>query len=256
MNEIEALIKTNHLIGRTTWDKACSSQINDGAKYHFCNETLRDEFYIYQWDINNCEKYSIFLSQGQYPIKGLHYMLEAMPLILKKFPEAKVYISGKDMTKSDSFKDKLLMTYYGKYIKKMIRKLNLERNVVFTGPLDEVKMCQRFLKSHVFVSPSTIENESNSLSEAKIMGVPSVASYVGGVIDRIEHNIDGFHYPHDAPYMLAHYVCEIFENDNLALRFSFNAREHALKTHDREKNTRRLIEIYKEIIDKNPDEEI
>lgn len=247
-NEIEALKKTNHIIGRTTWDKACSSQINPKAKYHFCNETLRVEFYKHQWDINDCEKYSIFLSQGQYPIKGLHYMLEAMPLILKKFPQTKVYISGKDITKSDSIKDKLLMTYYGKYIRKMIKRLDLERNVVFTGPLDEEKMCQRYLKSHVFVCPSSIENSPNSLGEAMILGVPSIASYVGGIPDMLKDKEEGFLYQHDAPYMLAHYICEIFEKKDLAIKFSKNAREHALKTHDRNENTRRLIKIYNEIV--------
>jgi len=249
-NEIEAIKRTNHIIGRTTWDKACSNQINPQANYHFCNETLREEFYKHQWDVNDCEKHSIFLSQGQYPIKGLHYMLEAIPLILKRFPKAKVYISGKDITKSDSIKDKLLMTYYGKYIKKMIKKLNLERNVVFTGPLDEKKMCQRYLKSHVFVCPSSIENSPNSLGEAMILGVPSVASYVGGIPDMLKDKEEGFLYQHDAPYMLAQYVCEIFENQDLALKFSKNARERALKTHDRDENTRRLIEIYNEIVSK------
>lgn len=249
-NEIEAIKRTNHIIGRTTWDKACSNQINPQANYHFCNETLREEFYKHQWDVNDCEKHSIFLSQGQYPIKGLHYMLEAIPLILKRFPKAKVYISGKDITKSDSIKDKLLMTYYSKYIKKMIKKLNLERNVVFTGQLDEKKMCQRYLKSHVFVCPSSIENSPNSLGEAMILGVPSVASYVGGIPDMLKDKEEGFLYQHDAPYMLAQYVCEIFENQDLALKFSKNARERALKTHDRDENTRRLIEIYNEIVSK------
>lgn len=249
-NEIEAIKRTNHIIGRTTWDKACSNQINPQANYHFCNETLREEFYKHQWDVNDCEKHSIFLSQGQYPIKGLHYMLEAIPLILKRFPKAKVYISGKDITKSDSIKDKLLMTYYGKYIKKMIKKLNLERNVVFTGQLDEKKMCQRYLKSHVFVCPSSIENSPNSLGEAMILGVPSVASYVGGIPDMLKDKEEGFLYQHDAPYMLAQFVCEIFENQDLALKFSKNARERALKTHDRDENTRRLIEIYNEIVSK------
>ncbi|WP_313449042.1 glycosyltransferase [Streptococcus parasuis] len=247
-NEIESLQKTNHIIGRTTWDKACSSQINPDAKYHFCNETLREEFYKHKWSINDCEKHSIFLSQGQYPIKGLHYMLEAMPLILKKFPQAKVYISGKDITKSDSIKDKLLMTYYGKYIRKMIKGLGLERNVVFTGHLDEEKMCQRYLKSHVFVCPSSIENSPNSLGEAMILGVPSIASYVGGIPDMLKDKEEGFLYQHDAPYMLAHYICEIFEKKDLAIKFSKNAREHALKTHDRNENTRRLIKIYNEIV--------
>ena len=250
-NEIKSLQKTKHIIGRTTWDKACSSQINPEAKYHFCNETLREEFYKHQWEVNNCEKHSIFLSQGQYPIKGLHYMLEAMPLILKKFPNAKVYISGKDITKSDTFKDKLLMTYYGKYIKKMIIRMDLERNIVFTGPLDEEKMCHRYLKSHVFVCPSSIENSPNSLGEAMVLGVPCVASDVGGVSDMLKHKEEGFVYQTDAPYMLAHYVCEIFENEDLAMKFSKNARIHALKTHDPLTNTAQLIKIYKNILNKD-----
>lgn len=248
-NEIEAIKKTKHIIGRTTWDRACTSQINPNAKYHFCNETLREEFYNHQWDISKCEKHSIFVSQGQYPIKGLHYVLEAMPLILKRFPDTKLYVSGKDIVKTDTLKDRFLMTYYRKYIKKMIRNLKLEQKIVFTGLLNEKQMCQQYLKSHVFVCPSTIENSPNSLGEAMILGVPCIGSYVGGVPDMLEHGKEGFLYQHDAPYMLAHYVCQIFENNNLALRFSEKARLHALETHDRETNTKRLIEIYDSILE-------
>lgn len=67
----------------------------------------------------------------------------------------------------------------------------------------------------------------------------------------LKHKEEGFVYQTDAPYMLAHYVCEIFENEDLALKFSKNAREHALTTHDRDANTRRLIEIYEKITGEN-----
>ena len=249
--EIEALQKVKHIIGRTTWDKACTSQINPNAQYHFCNETLRDEFYKYSWDINNCEKHSIFVSQGSYPIKGLHFMLEAMPLILKWFPDTKLYVGGQNITKSDTLKDKIKISSYGKYIKELIKRYNLGKSIVFTGILDEKQMCRRYLKSHVFVSPSIVENESNSLSEAKIIGVPCVASYVGGVIDRIEHEKDGFFYQHDALYMLAYYVCEIFANNDLALQFSKKAKINAQKTNEIKINIQTLKKIYKEIYEKN-----
>ena len=249
--EIKALQKVKHIIGRTTWDKACSFQINPDAQYHFCNEILRDEFYKYCWDIKKCEKHSIFVSQGSYPIKGLHFMLEAMPLILKSFPDTTLYISGQNITKSDTLKEKLKMSSYGKYIKELIERCDLEKIVVFTGILDEKQMCQRFLKSHVFVSSSIVENESNSLSEAKIMGVPSVASYVGGVTDRIEHGKDGFFYQHDAPYMLAYYVCKIFENEDLAISFSKKAKINAQKTNNIKINIQTLKRIYKEIYKKS-----
>lgn len=249
--EIESINNTKYIIGRTTWDRVCVMQINPGANYYHCNETLREEFYKHEWQLKECEKYTIFLSQGQYPIKGLHFLIEALPIILKNFPETKVYISGKNIVSPSSIKDKMLMTYYGKYNKGLIKKYDLNNNIIFTGLLDEKLMCQRFINSHVFVSPSTVENESNSLSEAKLLGVPSVASYVGGVIDRIDHGFDGFLYQHDAPYMLAHYVCEIFANDQLALKLSANARQRALKTHDKVTNTNRLLQIYNEILNAN-----
>jgi len=249
--EIEALQKVKHVIGRTTWDKACSLLINPNLQYHHCNEILRKVFYSHMWHIDQCESCSIFISQGNRPLKGLHYMLEAMQLILKEFPKTKLYIGGHNITKSDTLKEKLKISSYGKYIKELIRRYNLEKSIVFTGILDEKQMCEQYLKSHVFVCPSSIENSPNSLGEAMILGVPCVASDVGGIADLLKHREEGFVYQADAPYMLAHYVCEIFENDKLALQFSKKAREHAMKTHDREKNTNRMIDIYKNIIGKS-----
>ena len=248
ISEIDALKNTDNFIGRTSWDHAVTSQVNRSANYYFCNETLRDKFYSEKWNFNKCEKYSIFLSQGQYSIKGLHFAIEALEIIRDEFPTVKMYVSGKDITKADTFKNKLLMTYYGKYIKRLIKKKKLDNNVIFTGPLNEDEMCSKFLDSHVFVSASTIENESNSLSEAKILGVPSVASYVGGVVDRINHGVDGFHYQHDAPYMLAYYVSEIFRDVKLAESLSHNSVINANKIHDQEANTARLLSIYTSIV--------
>jgi glycosyltransferase involved in cell wall biosynthesis len=140
------------------------------------------------------------------------------------------------------------MTYYGKYLKKIIINLRLEKHVIFTGLLSESEMCQRYIRSHVFVCPSSIENSPNSLGESMILGVPSVASFVGGIPDMLKDKEDGFLYQHDAPYMLAYYVCKIFEDDDLALKFSTNARKRALRTHDISQNTKRLMDIYDEII--------
>ena len=246
--EVETLQLARYAIGRTTWDYASTKQINPMIKYNFCNEILREEFYQHVWDINKCEKFSIFISQATYPIKGLHFILEAMPLILKRFPNTKLYISGSDITKTDTLKEKLKKTSYAKYIIELIKKYNLADNIIFTGLLDEKQMCERYLKSNVFVCSSSIENSPNSLGEAMILGVPCVASDVGGISDMLVNNEEGFIYQPDASYMLAYYVCEIFGNEKLALRFSENAREHALKTHNREENTKMLTGIYNNIM--------
>jgi glycosyltransferase involved in cell wall biosynthesis len=102
-----------------------------------------------------------------------------MPLILRDYPGTKIYVGGLDITRSKSRFRTLLKTTYSKYILKRIKALNLRENIVFLGLLDEKGMCERYLSSHVFVSPSSIENTSYSLLEAKYLGVPSIASYVG-----------------------------------------------------------------------------
>lgn len=248
VSEIQVIKQSTDIIGRTSWDYACVKQLNDNLNYHFCNESLREEFYNHRWEIEKMEKYSIFLSQGQYSIKGLHYVIEAMPIIIKNYPNARLYVGGKNIILKTSIKDRLLITYYGKYIKELIKKYKLEKNVIFVGELDEIAMCQRYLKSNVFVCPSTIENSPNSLAEAMILGVPSIATNVGGILDMLDHKKDGLIYQTDAPYMLAHHICEIFENPDLANFLSKNARKKALDAHDIQKNTKKLLEIYTKIL--------
>jgi glycosyltransferase involved in cell wall biosynthesis len=247
-HEIEALRKTKHVIGRTDFDKAISTKANQQVQYHVCNESLRDSFYASQWRLDQCKRYSIFVSQATYPIKGLHYMIEAFSKIVRSFPESSLYVAGYDITKNATLKDKIRIGRYGKYIIRQIDRYGLKEKITFVGPLAENEMCGTYLKSHVFVSASTIENSSNSVSEAMMLGVPTVSSYVGGIKNLLTGGVDGFLYQHDAPYMLAYYVCQIFSSDELATSFSMHAREHALKTHDRQKNRDDLLAIYDSVI--------
>ena len=122
--EEQTLSIARHVIGRTDWDRACVTRINPNINYHFCNESLRTPFYENAWDINKCEKHSIFVSQSNYPIKGFHNMLEAMSDIVKSFPDAHLYTTGVNPLKF-SFKQKIFESYYSKHIRKLIKKYHL-----------------------------------------------------------------------------------------------------------------------------------
>lgn len=248
VDEVATLRLSTEIIGRTTWDEACVTQMNPTANYRKCNEILRESFYNGEWNVQNCERYSIFVSQGSYPIKGLHLMLEAMPLILKRFPRAHLFVAGQDVTGGHSLTGRLKLTSYGKHIRELIKENGLADHVSFTGPLDEAAMRERFLKSHVFALPSTIENSPNSLGEAMLLGVPTVAAAVGGVMDMAQPGVDALTYQADAPYMLAHQICRIFSSNHIAEQLGSNARARSRATHDIEGNTAVLIEIYNSIL--------
>ena len=83
-----------------------------------------------------------------------------------------------------------------------------------------------------------------------MLGVPTVASDVGGVKNLMTHGEDGFVYPYDEPKVLAWYIKKIFDDDELALRFSESARKRAEKIYDVQKNADRLREIYKTVTGK------
>lgn len=242
--EIASIKKCRNISGRTEWDRACVTQINKSVRYWNINEILRDIFYqnIGRWKIENCNRHSIFLSHIYCPIKGLHYFLKAMPYILNDYPNMIIRIAGNDIT--------YMNDGYGKYIKRIISDLKLERNIKFLGKLSEEEMCKEYMSANIFVCPSSIENSSNSVCEAMLIGTPVISSYVGGLPSLITHGLNGFLYQSNEPEMLAFYIKEIFENTILACELSKEATFSMSKKMDIEKNGNEVLKMYAEIANK------
>lgn len=254
--EQEVLKKVSHIAGRTELDACYASLWNPDAAYFHLNETLRSVFYEGQWPTADYEPYTIFMSQGDYPIKGLHYMLRALPLVRKSYPEVRLVVAGNSLVSCRTLKDKIKLSGYGKYLRRLLKQYDLKSAVRFAGRLTGEEMKEQYLRSGVYVCCSTMENSPNSLGEAMILGVPCVAADVGGIPSIFTDREDGILFKgfrkdsieRDAEGAvagrLAEAVMEIFGNEEKKKYYCGNARRHAQATHDREKNYRRLLEIY------------
>lgn len=244
--EKEIISKVYHIIGRTSWDQERTWAINPNAYYHYGGETLRSVFYSGSiWEYKKCVRHSIFLSQANYPIKGLHMVLKAMPLVLYHYPDATLRIAGSDIIRSKGWLEKIRLSDYGNIIRKLIKKYNLENCVSFTGQLDEEGMKEEYLRSNVFVCPSSIENSPNSLGEAQILGVPVIASYVGGIPDMMKKDEEHL-YRFEEVEMLAYKIVQLFNKEENVDTSSM--RLEALQRHDPTQNTKSLLKIYSIII--------
>ena len=222
--ERELLRKAKYVMGRTTWDYACVKQINPQIEYTYCSEILNPIYSANKWDIRNIVRHRIFVSQATYPLKGFHVLLEAFPQILERYPDTEIYVAGANILSSDTLMDRIKRTTYAEYLLRRIDEMDIPREKIhYVGALDAQGMLEQYLKCNVFVLPSIIENSSNSLGEAMCLGVPCIASFVGGVQDTIRNRIDGLFYPFDEPYMLSFFVCKVFEDDSLALELGRNA---------------------------------
>lgn len=243
--EREMIQSVSHIIGRTSWDYAHVKAINPNIIYHHGDETLRDEFYTdLHWHYGQCLPHSIVvISSYSSPFKGLHQVLKALPIILREYPDTHVKVLGQDPTFGYQSSQWWRVSGYGRYIISLIKKLNLREKVSFIGPKSAEEMRTELLRSNLFLLPSAIENSPNSLAEAQILGVPCVASYVGGVPDMMkgcEENL----YRYEEIEMMAEIVCRVFRKKDHQVDISSAAAER----HNPEKNLKELIKTYNTIV--------
>ncbi len=251
-HEREALLLTGNVTGRTLFDKTEVSKINPQAHYYPLNETMRSSFYDGKWEEKNAVPHSIFLSQGDYPLKGFHFVLQAMPKILEKYPDAHLYVSGNNIIGRGQSKYPYFLraSAYGKYIKSLISAGKLKKHVTMVGMLDEEAMKQQFLRSSLYLCASVVENSPNSLGEAMLLGMPIVTAEVGGIPSLATSGKECLFFDKGDPEKLAEAVCQMWDEPVIAGVYGDNARKRALLTHDADTNYNRLLEIYRDIASK------
>ena len=236
------------VMGRTFWDESCARQICQDVKYRFCEEILREPFYQNKefWDVDKCHRHTIFVSQAGYPVKGFHFLLRAVGILKEKYPDLAVYVGGSNPMAEDRTGN---ISSYGRYLKSFGEKYGALKYIHFTGLLDAAQMIEQYRSANVFVSASTIEDTSNSIAEAMMVGTPIVSSCVGGVPGWVHHLNDCILYPCDEAYMLAAWVRRIFEDDDLARKLSSAARAYVNQRHTKKSIKKQLLSIYREACD-------
>lgn len=235
--------KANYCIGRTHFDKAEAEKINPEIKYFSCNRILRSDFYSYSWDIEKAEKHKLFGIRSEIPYKGLHYAVKVIAKLKAKYPDVILEVPGG--LKVDEPLSSIAS--YPKYINELIDKYDVRENIVFLPSLNPQEIAEHMMSSRAFYQYSIIENSPNSLAEAQVMGVPAVASDVGGTSSYAENGVSGLLFEVDNIDECAEKISRIFEEDALCLSLSENGKKLAEERHDVRTNTEKLISIYREI---------
>jgi L-malate glycosyltransferase len=245
--EIETIKSAKNLSGRTNWDLAYFRKFNPDADYYRCNRILREPFYKHKWSIDEIERHSIYVGNSYQPLKGFHFIINAVSVLKGRFPDIKVYVAGTSPY-DKRLKRNIVRNGYAFYLRSLIYKLDLKDNIVFLGNIDAEDVILKLKRVNLFCLPSTIENSPNTLSEAMILGVPSVASFVGGVGDMAINNEEVLFYRYDEIDFLVHQISRIFKDDRLAIKLSSNSRKKALKMHSINDNIEKIYKCYKSIL--------
>lgn len=245
--EKEVFKLAGHCSGRTEFDKKAAVAMNETIQYHHMNETLREEFYEGKWDATALNNHKIFVSQADYPLKGFHTVLVALPEVIKAYPDTTVSIAGNNITQYSTLLSRIKIGTYGKYLRKLIGRNGLEEHVIWKGRLTANQMKEEYLSASVYVCSSYCENSPNSMGEAMLLGTPVVAARVGGIPSMADEDTQALMYNADRPDELAKCIIRLFEKEELAKNLSESGIKRARKNHDGDTNSARLLEIYRDI---------
>jgi len=118
-------------------------EINNGipTKENVSEDVLDEVRYKYQ--IYSNENILLSLS-GLRPLKGLEYLIRAMPMILEKFPHTRLLLACKGRE-------------YEKYLKDLVKGLEIEQNVNFIGFVEGEEKFALIELCDVFCKPSLLE---------------------------------------------------------------------------------------------------
>jgi glycosyltransferase involved in cell wall biosynthesis len=239
----------NYFAGRTNFDNKFVFKFNNQAHYFLGHELLRDEFYHTQWDILDIKRYSLYVSSFANPLKGFHILLEAASYLVREFPDLQIIVPG---TINWKMRNKFIGNSYYRILSESISNYKLQNHIFFKGKLSSNDISGILKSIHIFVMPSFIENSSNALGEAQIVGTPCVvSSNCGGTSSIIIEHKNGLFFDKGDAFDLSLKIREIFLHDELAIHLSNNSRIFGNEFHNRVDIVKQYKYIYQYIVNNN-----
>jgi glycosyltransferase involved in cell wall biosynthesis len=226
------------VLGRTGWDKAIASFCMKDATYFHLEESLRPDFYTdIQWNVKNREEVCFISVLAPSPYKGFDLILKTASLLKSHGLKFRWIICG------TSENDHPVKT-----MEKILKKKYRDNNVFFSGKKSSGELRALLLDADIFIHPSYIENSPNSVCEAQILGMPVVATYVGGIPSLIENGETGILFPANDPYRLSEIIVSLLSDPPKMQLLGKNARNVARKRHDRDAILKNIENIYRNIL--------
>jgi glycosyltransferase involved in cell wall biosynthesis len=161
--------------------------------------------------------------------KGIRYLLEAMPAILARHPDTGLAVAGTGSLEAD--------------LKERARALGVAGNVRFLGAYPQLTAFYPLLDA--FVLPSLWEGLPLCLLEAMSLGLPILATCVGGVGDLLEDGITARLVPAMDADALAAAALALLEDEPGAAALGRAARRAFDARFDSGVMVRRYLEVYR-----------
>lgn len=180
------------------------------------------------------------------PFKGLHILLQSLPLLKVKYPNILLKIAGFDVSNTPFYR----RNSYDNYLLYLIDKNNLTNNVEFLGQLETEQIATELLNCNVYVNSSFVESYSVAAAEALFLGVPSVLSYAGAMPEFSKYKAVALYYSPLDYVSCAGKINEILNNIELQNKLTENSSLEMFEISNSNQICETQLLIYKKLVDR------
>jgi len=165
-------------------------------------------------------------------VKGFHYLIEAMPQIIRRHPDAFLYIMGKGPQEQELVQKAIDLNIFNRLV------------IIKDQPLSS------FLRSvNIFCLPSLEEPLGLSVLEAQYFGLPCVVSDAGGLKILVEDGVSGMIVPRADAQAIAEAIDRLASDEALRKTISTNCRKNVLENFDLSRKVEEFIKVYREVLE-------
>ncbi|MBI3323189.1 MAG: glycosyltransferase family 4 protein [Candidatus Omnitrophica bacterium] len=162
------------------------------------------------------------------PIKGLNYLLRAVPALLIDFPRLQVLLVGDGPERAG--------------LVRLSYELGIADHVVISHPIEDTRIPMATMRA--FVAPALEEGFGLSIVEAMAAGVPVIAADVGGPSRVIENGRSGFLVPPGDSPSVGLAIRSLLTDPALHGRIASAARERARREFDMRRVVQQVERVY------------
>ncbi len=198
------------------------------------SETRKKEL-LQQWNLNfNTPLIGIIARLS--PVKGHHYLLPAIAELKKEFPRLQCLVVGDGPSQQEFLEEK--------------KKLGLNGTLRWLPWLNDPVEALGLL--NIFVLPSLQEGLSLSILEAQAMGIPVVASDVGGISEVVVHEKTGLLVPPKDSIALKNALQTLLLNPSLAQEMGQAGKKRIQFHFSLSKMADQVVEVYQKTFMSKP----
>jgi glycosyltransferase involved in cell wall biosynthesis len=171
------------------------------------------------------------------PRKGLHFLLPAFAKIAASHPGVTLRVVG-ITNAAPEYVDKL---------KKEYAPLIEQGRIVFTGGIEQQALIGEYRDADVFVLPSLGETAPVAISQAMAIGLPVIATRVGGIPDMVLVRETGFVVPPSDVDALHDTIATLIRDRALTKTMGQAARKVALDRYHPSANAEKMMRVYRDL---------